>query len=309
VTPGRDNCLRGYVLTIFSDQVSQMSADVSLPNVVRTCNKLRAAVAQARSSGMRIGLVPTMGALHEGHLSLVDASNRACDFTIVTIFVNPTQFGEGEDLDAYPRQLEADLESLSEFDVDVVFAPPKEEIYPDGFSTFVEVGGVTQVLEGAERPIHFRGVATVCAKLFNLAQADIAFFGQKDYQQTLVVKRVAKDLDIPTEIRVCPTVRESDGLAMSSRNVYLSADERQQARVLSKCLRRAVELKAAGETDAAKILAEMQVVLDTATGIVVDYLVLVDPETLKPVESANQPTLAAVAARIGQTRLIDNELL
>ena len=286
-----------------------MPTESSTPYVTRTCSELRAAVAQARGDGMRIGLVPTMGALHEGHLSLVDASNRECDFTIVTIFVNPTQFGEGEDLEAYPRQLERDLEALSEFDVDVVFAPPKDEIYPDGYNTFVEVGGVTQVLEGKERPIHFRGVATVCTKLFNLAQADIAFFGQKDFQQTLVVKRLVKDLDIPTEIRVCPTVRESDGLAMSSRNAYLSSTERQQALVLSQGLRRGVELRAAGETDSAKILAEMKTVIATASDIDLEYLVLVDPETLQPVASANQPTLAAVAARVGKTRLIDNEIL
>ena len=286
-----------------------MPAAVEPPYIARTCSGLRDAVAQARLRRMRVGLVPTMGALHKGHLSLVGASNRECDFTIVTIFVNPTQFGEGEDLDAYPRQLEADLEALSEFDVDVVFVPPKEEIYPVGYSTSVEIGGVTQLLEGAQRPIHFRGVATVCAKLFNLAQADVAFFGQKDFQQTLVVQRLVKDLNIPTEIRVCPTVRESDGLAMSSRNVYLSPDERQRALALSRSLLRAVELKTAGETDTKKILAEMQAVIDVASGLDVEYLVLVDPETLEPAESANRPTLAAVAARIGQTRLIDNEVL
>ena len=250
-----------------------------------------------------------MGALHAGHLSLVAASNVECDFTVVTIFVNPSQFAEGEDLESYPRTLEADLTALAEHNVDVVFAPPNEEMYPVEFDTSVDVGGVSRMLEGEMRPIHFRGVATVCTKLFNLTQADVAFFGQKDFQQTLVIKRIVADLNIATEIRVCPTLRERDGLAMSSRNAYLTPEQRQPALALHRSLRRAKEMVAAGETDAATVLAEMREIIDESVGVDLDYLVLVDPNTLTAVDRLNQTTLAAVAAHVGQTRLIDNELL
>ena len=279
------------------------------PAIVHTCDELRSANATLRTAGKCIGLVPTMGALHAGHVSLVAASNTECDATIVTIFVNPTQFAEGEDLDAYPRSLDADLTALADYDVDIVFAPPKYEIYPADFDTMVEVGGIAQMLEGEERPTHFRGVATVCTKLFNLAQADVAFFGQKDSQQTLVIKRIVADLNIPTEIRVCPIVRELDGLAMSSRNVYLSPEERQQALTLSASLRRAKELVVKGEQRPSAVLAEMLCIINDAPDVELDYLALVDPDTLQNVEAIDQPTLAAVAARVGQTRLIDNELL
>lgn len=279
------------------------------PLVVTTCVALRETLGQVSLEKKCVGLVPTMGALHAGHLSLVEASNRECDYTIVTIFVNPTQFGEGEDLKAYPRQLEDDLVALAAYDVDVVFVPSNEEMYPADYATYVDVTGITSVLEGAHRPIHFRGVATICAKLFILTQAEVAFFGQKDYQQTLVVRRLAKDLNLPTKICVCPTVREPDGLALSSRNVYLSPDERQRASALSRALSLADELAAGGERDAKTIISEMQSTIDAAGGIDVDYLVLVDPDTLEPVDQVNRKTLAAVAAHVGTTRLIDNALI
>ncbi|MCG8584517.1 MAG: pantoate--beta-alanine ligase [Pirellulales bacterium] len=277
--------------------------------VLHTCSELRTAVAAARADGNRIGLVPTMGALHDGHLSLVAASAAECDATIVTIFVNPTQFGEAEDLATYPRSLETDLDALANHDVDIVFAPTQDEIYPANFDTHVDAGAVALTLEGEHRPTHFRGVATVCAKLFNLAQADFAYFGQKDFQQTLVVKRIVADLNIDTEIRVCPTVREPDGLALSSRNVHLSPTERQSALVLCQSLHRGKEMVAAGQRDAIRILAEMRPLFDEADGVELDYLAIVDPETLKPVNRIESVALAAVAARVGQTRLIDNELL
>ena len=224
------------------------------PKLVTTATELRAAVRAARAAGCAIGLVPTMGALHEGHLSLVQASRAECGFTVATIFVNPTQFAPHEDFDKYPRTLEADLESLASCHADLVFAPRREDMYPAGCSTLVEPPQVAQRWEGECRPGHFQGVATVVLKLFNLAQADVAFFGHKDYQQAAVIRRMVQDLNVPTEIRVCPTVREPDGLAMSSRNRYLSAGERQQAVAISRTLRLAEQMAAGGERQAAKLV-------------------------------------------------------
>jgi len=285
-----------------------------LPIVVTTVAELRARVAAARAAGKRIGLVPTMGALHEGHLSLARAANTECDFTIVTIFVNPTQFGPGEDFNRYPRVLVHDLQLLSSVGVDLVFAPEQQEMYPAGSTTFVEVAGLTAQWEGAVRPQHFRGVTTIVAKLFNAAAADVAYFGQKDYQQVTVIRRMVADLNMPIEIRVCPIVRDADGLALSSRNAYLSDDERRRALVLSRSLHLANKLVEQGETDTAKIVAAMRACVESEPGVVIDYVAVVDGDTLEPVESLRDKSslhhaVAIVAARVGTTRLIDNVIL
>ncbi|HEX4131778.1 MAG TPA: pantoate--beta-alanine ligase [Pirellulales bacterium] len=288
----------------------KLNTPAAPPRVLGTCEALRAAVREAREAGKTIGLVPTMGALHAGHLSLVEAATRQCDFTIVTIFVNPTQFAPHEDFSKYPRTLEADLAALAPLGADVVFAPASPaEIYAHGFATTLEVGGVAESLEGRSRPGHFAGVATVVLKLFNLSQADVAFFGAKDFQQALVVRQMVRDLNVPIEARVCPIVREADGLAMSSRNRYLDPHQRRQALVLSRSLRRAAELVAAGERDAATIVAAMREVFATAPDIRVEYIVVGDPETLAPLERIDHTALAAVAAQVGSTRLIDNQML
>jgi pantoate--beta-alanine ligase len=288
---------------------TQASSRIAAPTVVASREALREAVRTARARGQSIGVVPTMGALHAGHLSLIEASRRECDFTIVTIFVNPAQFGPHEDFQRYPRMLEADLAAISRIGAELVFAPELTEMYGPRHATFVEMEGVAEPLEGSCRPGHFRGVATIVLKLFNLTSPDRAYFGQKDYQQTLVVRRLVADLDLPIEIRVCPIVREADGLAMSSRNVYLSADERAQALTLGRSLSCAAERATAGERDAASILAAMRNVLAGAPGVELEYLALVDPDDLSPVSRLTGVTLAAIAARVGQTRLIDNCLL
>jgi pantoate--beta-alanine ligase len=277
--------------------------------VVRTQQELRASVAAARTMGKTIGLVPTMGALHAGHVSLVDASRAECGFTVVTIFVNPTQFAPHEDFNKYPRTLEADLAKLAGHGVDVVFAPEAAEVYRAGHATYVEMQGVAEPLEGQRRPGHFRGVATVVLKLFNMATPDVAFFGRKDYQQSLVIRRLVEDFDLPIEIRVCPIIREADGLAMSSRNAYLTAAQRAQSLVLSGSLRRAAELVESGERDARMILAAMREMFAAVPEVRLDYLVLVDPDTLADVQTITGPTVAAIAAFVGATRLIDNQLL
>jgi pantoate--beta-alanine ligase len=266
-------------------------------------------VADARRAGKRIGVVPTMGALHAGHLSLVEACCRECGFTVVTIFVNPTQFGPGEDFQRYPRTMDRDLELLAAYPVDLVFAPELETMYPPGSATVVDVGPIAAVWEGAHRPGHFQGVATVVLKLLNLVTPDVACFGQKDFQQTLVVRQMVRDLDIPVEIRVCPTVREPDGLAMSSRNAYLSPAQRQQALVLTRSLRLAEELVAGGERQADEILRHMRELLSTEPEVAVQYVTIADPQTLKPVDQIGAGAVALIAARVGATRLIDNVLL
>lgn len=276
------------------------------PRLVTTAVELRQAVAAARSDGKSIGLVPTMGALHEGHLSLVRASLAECDQTIVTIFVNPTQFGPHEDLAKYPRTLQDDLAALAKRGVDLVFAPTGADMYPDGFSTYVDPPQAAEPLEGQCRPGHFRGVTTVVLKLFNLAQADIAFFGQKDYQQAQVIQRMAQDLDLPIEIRVCPTVREPDGLAMSSRNRYLNDEERERSLTLWRGLKLAAELFAQGERDPDIVIGRMRELFEQADINRIDYIALADPDTLGPVRHLQASTMALVAAYVGDTRLIDN---
>lgn len=276
------------------------------PRLVTTAAELRAAVRAARAAGCAVGLVPTMGALHEGHLSLARASRSECGFTVATIFVNPTQFAPHEDFEKYPRTLQTDLESLASCRADLVFAPRREDMYPAGCSTLVEPPQVARRWEGECRPGHFRGVATVVLKLFNLAQADVAFFGQKDYQQAAVIRRMVQDLDVPTEIRVCPTVREPDGLAMSSRNRYLNAVERQQAVAISRALRWAEQMAADGERQAVKLVDSIHRVLAQAQIHRIDYVAVVDPETLEPIPELTGPVMVLIAVWVGGTRLIDN---
>ena len=276
------------------------------PRIIHTCDKARSAVFAARMSKQTVGLVPTMGALHEGHLSLVRASRKACDLTVVTIFVNPSQFGPQEDLAKYPRTLGADVERLAELDVDIVFAPSSDEMYPPDFTTFVEPPKVAERLEGECRPGHFRGVATIVLKLFNVIPADIAFFGQKDYQQSLVIRRMVNDLNCPIEVRVCPTVREADGLALSSRNAYLDEEGRIQSLAISKGLGLAEALFKDGERDAAVIRNRMTAELRAAGIAEIDYVSLADPESLAEVDRVNDATMVLIAAHVNGTRLIDN---
>lgn len=277
--------------------------------IVTTVDEVRRAVRDAHAAGEAIGFVPTMGALHEGHLSLVDASQSQCDRTVVSIFVNPTQFGPGEDQDRYPRTLEKDCQWLADRGCGLVFAPQIDEVYRPGHETFVEVGPTAKPLEGEIRPGHFRGVATVVLKLLQMVPADKAFFGRKDYQQSQVVKRMVKDFNLPVEIVVCPTVREADGLAMSSRNAYLSSNERQQAAALWRSLQLAEALSRSGETDVAKISGEMRALLSQAGIENVDYIAFLVEGTVTPVTTIQGPTVVAIAARVGQARLIDNHTI
>ncbi|HUY35881.1 MAG TPA: pantoate--beta-alanine ligase [Pirellulales bacterium] len=281
-------------------------AALSPTHLVTTRERLRSELAAVRSAGRTIGLVPTMGALHKGHVSLAEASRRECDFTVATVFVNPAQFGPRDDYQRYPRTLDADLAALAEVGVDLVFAPDVDEVYRPGHATHIEVRGPAEPLEGRFRPGHFRGVATVVLKLFNLIMPDRAYFGQKDYQQSLVIRRMVDDLDLPVEIRIGPIVREPDGLAMSSRNAYLTARQREQALLLNRSLRRAAELVAAGQRHAQVVLADVRSLFAAAPDVRLEYFVLADPETLQEVERIDRETLAAVAAWVGTTRLIDN---
>ncbi len=278
--------------------------------IVRTKSRLREALRPARRDGRSIGLVPTMGSLHDGHLALVRAALGRCDVVVISLFVNPAQFGPGEDLDAYPRDERRDAEVAERAGVDVLYAPAVEDVYSDGFSTSVEVAGdLTGVLEGApdqRGPAHFRGVATLVAKLLNSVAPDVAFFGQKDAQQAIVVRRMVHDLDFPVRIEVLPTVREPDGLAMSSRNAYLGAEERRRAASLSRALRAAQEAVDGGETRVEAALAAAGAELERA-GVKPEYLEARDAESLAPANSFNgRPILVAVAARFGEARLIDN---
>jgi pantoate--beta-alanine ligase len=279
--------------------------------IVRSVAELRQGLGHARRSGRSIGLVPTMGFFHDGHLSLIRRARAGCDVVVVSLFVNPSQFGSHEDLDGYPRDEERDARLADTEGVDVLFAPPVEEMYPHGFSTTVRVERITDVLCGhPERrgPEHFAGVTTVVTKLLNAVGPDVAFFGQKDAQQALVIRRLVRDLDIPVRIEVCPTIRDVDGLALSSRNHYLSPEERERALALSRALRAAEERVALGERDAAAVLSAARAELDEA-GIEPEYLELRSANDLAPVERLNGSTLLAVAARVGRARLIDNTIL
>ncbi len=278
---------------------------------VRTVRELRDALAPERRAGRTIGLVPTMGAFHAGHLSLIRRARRDSEVVVVSLFVNPTQFAPSEDLDAYPRDVQRDSALAEAEGADLLFAPPVEEVYPDGFGTTVTVGGLTEILEGhptRRGPGHFAGVTTVVTKLFNMVGPDAAYFGQKDAQQALVLRKLVRDLDIPVRIEVCPTVRDPDGLALSSRNAYLTDAERERALALGRALRAAHAAVEAGERDGAAVLRTARAELDGA-GIEPEYLELRSATDLSPVQRVNGSTLLAVAARVGRARLIDNVVL
>jgi len=269
----------------------------------------RSASRAAHREGKRIGLVPTMGALHEGHLSLVRAARSQCDLVVVSIFVNPTQFGPNEDFAKYPRMFERDCALLEKEGVGVVFAPSIGEMYPSGAVTYVTVEGMSDKLCGRSRPGHFRGVTTVVSKLFHIVEPDLAFFGQKDAAQVAIIKRMVRDLNMPVEIVVCPIVREPDGLAMSSRNAYLTPEQRKSALVLSRALRRVQQVFDQGERNAAKLIETGKQVMAEEASVRQDYLEIVDPETLEGVAVVSAKSLVAVAAFAGNTRLIDNVCL
>lgn len=273
-------------------------------------NPLRTYLRTIRQEGKTIGFVPTMGALHEGHLHLARRAKGDCDIVVMSLFVNPTQFGPNEDFQAYPRDLNRDLALASQADVDAMFTPELEEIYPANSETIVDLPRLGSLLEGVSRPTHFRGVATVVTKLLNIIQPENAYFGQKDYQQLLVIERLTRDLHLTAKILSVPTVREADGLALSSRNVYLNPDERKAATVLYRCLQHAQERVMAGETDPQQLLREVESLLATEPLAKVDYIAVADPDTLEPTTSlAGAITLLALAVRFGKTRLIDNALL
>jgi pantoate--beta-alanine ligase len=277
--------------------------------LVRAIDEVRGALAEPRSAGARIGLVPTMGALHEGHLTLLRRARADCDLVVMSLFVNPAQFNETRDLHAYPRNEQLDVDLAEAAGVDLVFAPPVSQMYPEGFATTVSVSGLSEVLEGVQRGrTHFDAVATVVAKLFNIVAPDIAYFGQKDAQQAVLIRRMVRDLAMPVRIEVCPTVREGDGLAMSSRNLHLAGPDRARAAALHRSLELVRAAIAAGERDVAAIRARALGELE-ASGIEAEYLELVTPEDLAPVPEVTDEVLAVVAARVGDTRLIDNELI
>ena len=277
---------------------------------VRTVAELREALAPQRRAGRTIGLVPTMGAFHAGHLALMRRARADTDVVVVSLFVNPTQFRPGEDLSAYPRDEAADAAEAAALGVDMLFAPAPEEVYPAGFATDVRVGTVTEPLEGATRgPEHFHGVTTVVTKLFNMVGPDVAYFGQKDAQQVAVIRQLVRDLDIPVRVEVCPTVREDDGLALSSRNRYLEGADRERAAALSQALRAAEDAVRGGERDAATIVARARAAL-AEHDVEPEYLELVSADTLAPVERVGDAdVLVAVAARVGPARLIDNTVI
>ena len=277
--------------------------------VVKTIESVKKLVRAARKDGKKIGLVPTMGALHIGHISLIEAAVKSCDFVVVSIFVNPTQFGQGEDFEKYPRPLDADLEICQKASVNAVFVPTAEEMYPEKNITWVNIEKLTEKLCGRSRPGHFRGVTTVCAKLFNIVTPDTAFFGQKDAQQSIAIKQMVADLNMPLEIVICPTIRELDGLAVSSRNQYLNKLQRQDAAYLYKSLQKCLEMVNVGKTDTNEIILEMKRILNHKSSIEIEYINIVDTETLENIDKITEKALVAMAVKLGPARLIDNILL
>lgn len=279
--------------------------------VVETKAELREALAGPRREGVTIGLVPTMGFLHDGHVWLLERAREDCDVVVMSLFVNPTQFGPGEDLDRYPRDRDRDERLATEAGVDLIYAPPVEEVYPEGFATTVEVGGLTEIMCGSPSsrgPEHFRGVTTVVAKLLNTVGPDVAYFGQKDAQQAVVIRRMVADLDFPVRIEVCPTIREEDGLAMSSRNAYLEPADRERAPALYEALDTAATAARSGATPAEAITVARRVL--HGAGIEAEYLEARDLDSLEPIETFNgRPVLLALAARVGGARLIDNMIV
>ncbi|TAM84139.1 MAG: pantoate--beta-alanine ligase [Acidobacteria bacterium] len=280
-----------------------------LMRLITSVNEMKALTRENRSRGRSVGLVPTMGALHKGHVSLVRQAKQQCDVVVVSVFVNPMQFGPEEDYERYPRNLEEDFQLLSSYNIDTAFAPSLEEMYPEGFQTFVEPGPLAKVFEGASRPGHFRGVSTVVVKLFNIVQPDMAYFGQKDFQQAIVIRRLVEDLNLNVRLVLCPIVRDEDGLAISSRNVYLKPAQRKSALALSRSLWRAEELIHSGEPDASKILEEMRHVLQRDVRLKIDYLAIVNPVSFEPASRVSAGAIALVAAYVDRVRLIDNTIL
>ena len=277
--------------------------------VYRSISSLTKKIKEIKKQGKAIGLVPTMGFLHEGHMSLIRRAAKDTDCVIVSIFVNPTQFGPKEDFKKYPRDMKKDLKLCEKEAVDIIFAPEAREMYPEGFATYVKVERITDMLCGASRPGHFSGVATVVAKLFNIIMPDIAYFGQKDGQQAAVIRRMAKDLDLPVKIKVEPVVREKDGLAMSSRNIYLNSEERNQAVCLYKALKLAKVLFNKGERDSKKIINKMSQLINKEDKAKIEYISIVDTEELRGMKRISGQALVAVAVWVGKTRLIDNIIL
>lgn len=277
--------------------------------IVRTKTEIRRLLSRPRQARQIVGLVPTMGALHEGHVSLIQCGRAETDFLVVSIFVNPTQFGPSEDLDKYPRQEKQDLALCEKAGVDVVFLPSVRQMYPPNHRTVVKVEGLSEKLCGINRPTHFAGVTTVVSKLFNIVQPDVAYFGQKDAQQGLIIRRMVEDLDMPVDVRICPTVREEDGLAASSRNSFLGPRQRRQAACLYKALLKGQDLLEAGQRDNAAVTGAMEQIIRQAGPCSIDYIQAVDPETLEPADKSNSVWLLVLAVRIGPTRLIDNMLV
>jgi pantoate--beta-alanine ligase len=277
--------------------------------VAKTIESVRTLVKAARGKGCKIGFVPTMGALHQGHISLIETAAGKCDFVVVSIFVNPIQFGPGEDFEKYPRPLEDDLKICEKAGADVVFTPSVCEMYPEKNVTWVNVEKLTENLCGRSRPGHFRGVTTVCSKLFNVVTPDFAFFGQKDAQQAIVIRQMVADLNIPLEIVICPTVRRPDGLALSSRNKYLTDQQRKDAADIYKSLQKARQLIEEGITNSQTIIEQMRMILNRIPSVKIEYISIVDAGTLQNVDRIASKVLIAVAVKIGTTRLIDNILL
>jgi len=277
--------------------------------VINEVKVMKAHVRMIRSKKQTIALVPTMGYLHEGHVSLMHKARNLADHLIVSVFVNPTQFGLGEDLDKYPRDLERDKKLAAQARVECIFHPTPEQMYPAGYATYVDVEGITAGLCGASRPTHFRGVATVCAKLFNIIEPDVAVFGEKDFQQLAVIKRMVEDLNMGVQIIPHHTVREEDGLAMSSRNAYLSGEERKNATVLHKALLNARGLYQAGERDAQAVRAAAVAMIESTPGAVIDYIEIVDSVALRPLATIEPGAVMALAVKFGRTRLIDNMVI
>jgi pantoate--beta-alanine ligase len=276
------------------------------PVVASTIEAVRSAVAAAKTRGLTVGLVPTMGALHAGHVSLLQTARAETGFVVATIFVNPTQFGPHEDFNRYPRPLEKDVEICGQAGVDAVFVPDVKTMYPEGFGTYVEVHGLQDLWEGASRPGHFRGVATVVLKLFNIVGADVAYFGQKDAQQARIIQQMVRELDVPIRLRICPIIREPDGLALSSRNQYLDAEQRRHAVALHRSLEHAQAQIQSGERDARLVQKEIARRIAATPGAQLDYAAVVDPQTFRPVDRIGKEVLVVLAVRFGITRLIDN---
>jgi pantoate--beta-alanine ligase len=277
--------------------------------IAKTIQTVRSLVKEARTKGKKIGLVPTMGALHIGHISLIEKAKQQADFVVVSIFVNPTQFGPGEDFEKYPRPLQGDLEICRNTGVDVVFTPTAEQMYPQENLTWVNVEKLTEQLCGQFRPEHFRAVATVCAKLFNIVEPDFAFFGAKDGQQAIVIKRMVADLNMPLKIVICPTVRQPNGLAVSSRNQYLTENQKKDATLIYKSLQKCRAMINAGVKDTQEIATQMRKILQQAPSIKIEYVSIVDAETLQAIDHIAGSILAAAAVKIGSARLIDNILV